>query len=339
MIHTSKVTKADSLTPQEVALAQVIQRAINTAWGRVDEREIARALRDLNATQVNQIVDSLSIRLSDRAIVNQLSRAVTSSVGATAKNIRAVLRGQNNNLPRQVNPLNAGEFINLDPTNLPSYLRPTLTEFNFRTTDPRAILYATTRAGVLVTAVDNSTRDSIRQIIARSFTDQVTVRETAKILKNVVGLHPRWANAVYDYRGRLIDQYEEQGLTRARATARADEMSGKYRTTLVRARANMIARTEILEASNRGRYLGWTQAFEGGLVDGATKKMWITAPVDVCDICLDLQGEVVGWNSPFTNGDLMPPAHPNCRCTSVLIPPDRGTITPEELQDEFVEEF
>jgi hypothetical protein len=135
MIHTSKVTKADSLTPQEVALAQVIQRAINSAWGRVDEREIARALRDLNATQINQIVDSLSIRLSDRAIVNQLSRAVTSSVGATAKNIRAVLRGQNNNLPRQVNPLNAGEFINLDPTNLPSYLRPTLTEFNFRTTD------------------------------------------------------------------------------------------------------------------------------------------------------------------------------------------------------------
>lgn len=339
MIHTSKVLKADKLTPQELALAQVLQRAINTAWGKVDERQIARALRDLNATQINQIVDSLSIRLSDRAIINQLSRAVTATVGETAKNIRAVLRGQNRNLPRQVNPLNAGEFINLDPTNLPSYLRPTTTEFNFNYTDPRATLWATTRAGALVTAVDASTRDSIRQIIARAFTDQVTVRETAKILRNVVGLHPRWANAVYDYRDRLIDQYEEEGLTTARATARADEMSGKYRTTLVRARANMIARTEILEAENRGRYLGWTQAWEEGLVDGATQKMWITAPRDVCDICLDLQGQIVNWNSPFTNGDLMPPAHPNCRCTSVLIPPDRGTVTPEELQDEFVESF
>jgi len=339
MIHTSKIVKAEKLTPEEIALASVIQRAVNSAWQRVDEKQLARALRDLNATQINQIVDSLSIRVSDRAMINQIRNAVASTVGEASKNIRAVLRGQNRNLPRQVNPLNAGEFINLDPTNLPSYLRPTLTNFNFNYTDPRALLWATTRAGQIVTAVDNSTRDSIRQIIARSFQDQITVRETAKVLRNVVGLHPRWANAVYDYRDRLITQYEDEGLTTSRATTRADEMSAKYRTSLVRARASMIARTEIQLAQNQGRYLGWTQAYETGLLDGTSTKMWLTAAYDVCDICLDLQGQIVGWNSPFTNGDLMPPAHPNCRCTSVLIPPDRGTVSPEEMQDEFVEEF
>ncbi len=195
MIHASKVTKAEKLSPEEVALAQVIQRAINTAWSRVDERQLARALRDLNATQINQIVDSLSIRVSDRAMIAQIRNAVTATVGETAKNIRAVLRGQNKNLPNQVNPLNANEFISLDPANLPTYLRPVVTQYNFNFTDPRALLWATTRAGNLVTAVDNSTRDSVRQIIARAFTDQVTVRETAKILRNVVGLIlslPEW---------------------------------------------------------------------------------------------------------------------------------------------------
>lgn len=339
MIHTSKVAKAERVSAEELALARIIQRAVNSSWQRFDEREVARALRDLNASQINAIVASLSIRLSDRAMVNQISSAVTSTVGETAKNIRAVLRGQNRNLPRQVNPLNANEFINLDPNNLPSYLRPTLTEFDFNYTDPRATLWAVTRAGALVTAVDISTRDSIRQIIGRSFLDQVTVRETAKILRNVVGLHPRWANAVYDYRGRLIDQYEEEGLSRAKAVSRADDMSNRYRTTLTRARANMIARTEIQLAQNQGRLLGWTQAYEGGLVDANATKMWLTASFDVCDICQDLNGQIVGWNTPFTNGDLMPPAHPNCRCTSVLIPPDRGTVTPEELEEEFVESF
>ena len=95
----------------------------------------------------------------------------------------------------------------------------------------------------------------------------------------------------------------------------------------------MIARTEVQLAQNQGRYLGWQQSYESGLLDGGSTKMWITAYQDVCDECQELNGQVVSWNGAFTNGDIMPPAHPNCRCTAVVIPPDRGTYTPQEMID------
>ena len=343
MIRTVKKQEGEQLTAREVALAGVISRAIQNVWQNVDEQEIATALRNLNASQVNDIVSSLSISPSDAQIIRQLTLAVRSTIGESVENVRAVLRGQNRGLPSRVRPLNARELRLLPASELPQYLQAISTSYSFNYTDPRAILYASTRSGSLITAIDESTRLAIRQTITRAFTDQITVNETAKILRDIVGLHPRWANAVYNYRIRMINNLETEGLTTARATNRADQLSARYRKTLVRARANMIARTEIQLAQNQGRYLGWQQAFEQGLVAGETKKMWLTAPRDVCDICLELSGKIVGWNQAFANGNLMPPAHPNCRCVSVLIPPDRGTTNPpllaQRLAQEFVEDF
>jgi len=336
----AKVPRTDAqVTAQEIALARVINRAVKSAWNSVDERELALALRNLDADKVNQIVKSLSIKPSDAAIVKQLSSAVRERIDDTVTNIRRVLSGQNKLRPKPVTVLNEEAFRGIQATGLPNLLRPVATDYTFNYTDPRAMLFATTRAANLVTAVDQSTQIAIRQIIGRSFTDQVTVRQTAKILKNVVGLHPRWANAVYDFNLRAYNDLLDQGLTPSKALDKADDLTTKYHDRLVSARASMIARTEIQTAQNQGRYLGWTQASEQGLIDGATTKMWLTSPLDPCDICQELSGEVVQWNQSFSGGFIVPPAHPNCRCVSVLIPPDRGTIEPEPLIDEFVSEF
>lgn len=84
-------------------------------------------------------------------------------------------------------------------------------------------------------------------------------------------------------------------------------------------RAEKIARTETMTASNQGQLEAWDQAVEAGLLTGGESKEWITTPDDrLCPICEPLDGQTVGLNEEFeVDGDMIdaPPAHPNCRCT------------------------
>lgn len=84
-------------------------------------------------------------------------------------------------------------------------------------------------------------------------------------------------------------------------------------------RADLIARTETMQASNDGQLAAWDQAEEAGLLTGDEQKVWIAADGDrTCKICDDLDGESVARNETFdVDGDDLggPPAHPDCRCT------------------------
>ena len=84
------------------------------------------------------------------------------------------------------------------------------------------------------------------------------------------------------------------------------------------ARAETIARTETITASNQGQILAWEQAKEEGLLGGNEKKVWIVTPDDrLCPICEPLDGVTVGFSETFdVEGEALegPPAHPNCRC-------------------------
>lgn len=70
-------------------------------------------------------------------------------------------------------------------------------------------------------------------------------------------------------------------------------------------RAINIARTETARAQTEGSVAGWKAS---GVVGG---KQWSAAP-DCCDICQELDGEIVGLDEQFDDGD--PPLHPSCRC-------------------------
>ena len=110
-----------------------------------------------------------------------------------------------------------------------------------------------------------------------------------------------------------------------------------------RNRAEMIARSETIRASNRGAnalYQGW----------GCQQKEWLTASDGrVCDFCLPMNGTVIAINGNFfEKGDTMtvkvedrvltmhfdyedvktPPLHPSCRCCLLPVIPDE--LTPEE---------
>lgn len=72
-------------------------------------------------------------------------------------------------------------------------------------------------------------------------------------------------------------------------------------------RADRISRTEVMSASNQGAIEGYRQS------EVVSKKEWLTAP-DCCDMCADLNEEVVGLDEMFSGGVESPPLHCNCLC-------------------------
>lgn len=77
-------------------------------------------------------------------------------------------------------------------------------------------------------------------------------------------------------------------------------------------RAMTIARTETAAADTNGNL----SMYKASGVVG--QKKWIVG-AGCCEICAELKGEVVDLNKSFSNGVLVPPAHPNCRCDFVPI--------------------
>jgi SPP1 gp7 family putative phage head morphogenesis protein len=96
-------------------------------------------------------------------------------------------------------------------------------------------------------------------------------------------------------------------------------------------RAEVIARTETMRASNQGLLESWDQATDKGLLTGSELKVWIVTPDDrLCPICEPLDEEKRELDDTFNvDGDEIdgPPAHPRCRCTLGLV---SGTTGSEE---------
>jgi len=87
-------------------------------------------------------------------------------------------------------------------------------------------------------------------------------------------------------------------------------------------RAETIARTETMAASNGGQREAWAQAVDDGLLNGDEEEEWITTPDDkTCPICLPMDGEKKPLGGKFNVDGAQidgPPAHPRCRCTTGL---------------------
>jgi SPP1 gp7 family putative phage head morphogenesis protein len=101
---------------------------------------------------------------------------------------------------------------------------------------------------------------------------------------------------------------------------RADSAVARYEERLLRNRARNIARTETILAAEEGRNQAWEQAQERGAIAQDQEREWLTAEDErVCPICGPLDGERVGLREAFSGGFSHPPAHPQCRCSTVLV--------------------
>jgi len=87
-------------------------------------------------------------------------------------------------------------------------------------------------------------------------------------------------------------------------------------TDMSKTRADMISQTETNRALSQGMF----QKMQDMGVDG---KEWI--PTEPCEICQgNTDDGVIPIDEQFSSGDMMPPAHPNCRCCLSPVRLDRN---------------
>jgi hypothetical protein len=197
---------------------------------------------------------------------------------------------------------------------------------SFNNADPRAAAWARERAGSLIKGIEQEALIAVRKVISDALLTGGGVVAVSARIRRVIGLHPRWQTAVEGFRARAVKRLLDDGMDAAEI---ADASLGTveiYAERLRSARALTIARTEVMAAQNMGQVLSWYQASDDGYLDmSLAVKEWVAGPsgwkgIEVCPVCLELAGQQVPVNGRFSNGEVMPPAHPNCRCTMNLIP-------------------
>ncbi len=217
---------------------------------------------------------------------------------------------------------------------------PTAVEFglNFEMVQPRAIAWAEQHAGRLITQISEETRQAVSDIVVRSLREGGAPRQQARLIREIVGLTRRDAQAV----DRFLTGAVDSGMLRSRAEQQAERMARR----LLRRRAENIARTETIQASNMGTQLAWETAQDQGLLPPQTFKVWIaTEDSRTCPICAVLDGNVGELGGRFevveeaTSFDIegetitvsgtrplarptttqTPPSHPSCRCTMGIV--------------------
>lgn len=162
----------------------------------------------------------------------------------------------------------------------------------------------------IITAIAQETEAAIRTVVKRSIQEGIAPYDTAKLVRTMVGLNERQAQAVMNYRTSLV----ESGLP----DDRVEVLAERYAAKQLRRRSETIARTETMGALNAGMVSAWEEAQAAGYLGPDAVKEWSAVDTACPDLCQPLDGERVPISADFPEGD--PPLHPNCRCSLVVIP-------------------
>ncbi len=203
---------------------------------------------------------------------------------------------------------------------------------SFDLVNPHAAMFARRHGGELISHLTNETQKAIpqiRELIETSFTGGIAPEALERRLRasvQTIGLLPRQVTAVRNFMVRLI----EEGVSEAELEKRVV----RYGKAQLRVRGLMIARTELIRASNEGQQGLWLEAKNQGFLTGEEKRVWLVTLDESLDthICEPLMERKAGLNEPFvhpvTGATYMnPPTHPNCRCAV-------GLKAPEEPEQE-----
>lgn len=198
--------------------------------------------------------------------------------------------------------------------------------------DDLSVRYAQAQSSKLIVNLGDSQRATVRAVMGRALQGELTVDQAARRIRDTIGLHPAWAEAVDKMNGRQFAAAMKGGASVSGARTLADTRSARYAESLRRKRALMVARTEIHISSGLGRLASHETAVLNGFAALNSRKEWSAGP-NACPICRKLAGEIVLWDDEYPNGELIAHGHPGCRCTDVHLPPEYGDgdLDPEEM--------
>lgn len=150
---------------------------------------------------------------------------------------------------------------------------------------------------------------------------------------------PEWLNKRLPYSALANRAKDVYGLDPRAAIAYENYASGKkitremslagLRDRYLENRATVFGKIHSFTALNFGRQMLFAEAVGEGIIPISARKVWVTAIDErVCPICAPMDGVAVPVLDRFlvSTGDkkqdhvklVVPPVHPNCRCTMVL---------------------
>lgn len=191
-------------------------------------------------------------------------------------------------------------------------------DLSFTTENPYATQWSKTQSAQRVTQVTVETKAAIQNAVGLAFESHLPPKQLAPIVQQSIGLRDRDAQAVVN---RAL-----QRLTDGDSDAVVQRDAERYANRLLKGRALLIARTETVDAQNKGLQASWQEARDKRLIGSETKRVWLAAGSDrTCPICSDF-GAAANRETPLdrpyvstshgeSNG---PTAHPGCRCTQGL---------------------
>lgn len=227
--------------------------------------------------------------------------------------------------------------------------------FDFDRFDPNTQAAIRRYQDQLIADLEKQARDSVEQAISFGVTTGMSTEDIAASIRDSISLTARQAQAVNNFR-RLIENGDSAALSRALrdtsfdnvlesiidgdadvAQSVIDQMVERYAENYLDYRAQTIADTESLRASQYGITDSYRQAVDRGAIpEEAIKRIWnLDLDERTCEICLpipDMNPEGVGINDYFDTpiGPIDdPPCHPACRC-SVDMVTDLDMIPPDD---------
>lgn len=222
---------------------------------------------------------------------------------------------------------------------------------SFDLVNDRAVAWAREHAGNLVAGVNDETRQLVAQVVARGQQGELSPDGIAREIRPLLGLTPAQAQAALNYRDGLVRHQIAERFGQDAAGAlrnsyvlspwkggkldqqRIDKLYLQYVERQRRYRAETIALTETVRAAEKGKRLAWQAELDSGGGDGMVMvREWSTTRDDrACPECIRLDGEKLtsrpSWpGAPaqveemgrFPGGIDGPPAHPRCRCVTVI---------------------
>lgn len=277
---------ADAATPQ---VRQAFLDAIQRIRGTIQEQELRDAL------ERGDIEGALRALDLENRMRTQLNANMTAP-------LEDVLLAAGRAAPALIKPPRGGQIT-----------------MRFDVTNPKVAQFIRDYDFSLIRQISQESRDAVRDVVLNAVRfGGHPVRDQAKQIMQVVGLTTRQANAVGNYRSAL----EEEG----REGDQVDRMVDAYQNRVLRQRANNIARTETIRASNAGQTMAWDQAADKGLLNrGSMRRQWLVTPDDrLCVFCaavpaLNPGGQPIGGMFTTPLGPVAyPPLHPQCRCATVI---------------------
>lgn len=211
--------------------------------------------------------------------------------------------------------------------------------------NPQAQAWLEQRGAAMVREVTEQTRLGLRQSLASAFRRGLSPTDAAREVRKQIGLTRRQVVAVENYRAFLeglarresledpapavVDRLQRGGLQRRQLGAlartgmtpqRVEKLVSGYTERLLRERAQNIARTELLTASNQGQRELWRQAEADGSLDGGWEREWVVTKDDrLCPVCAVMAGKRAPLGGQYPGGSGGPPLHPSCRCAERLV--------------------